>query len=210
MISFKNFAIYLFLSVFKFMLVGLNYLKATSLSQVKEQKKMEIQLQKIEEEWKEAYRKHLEASFLFQVSDKELDTVLKKQFEVRSLRQEVNRDLKLARTNKLKKRSLLYTGGTGILLEVLRGIADKECQLMEKKWKLVESKSQVANESVSVANTNQLVALERFKTAGRRLRIVQIQYELATVELLCETEGATHVRYIIHSYLVDLNKKEIK
>ncbi len=209
MISFKNFSRYLFLSIFEFMLVGLNYLEATSLRQVEEQKKTEIQLQKIEEEWKEAERKHLKATVLFQVADKELETVLKKQFEVRSLRQEANRNLELAQKDKLEKRErfIFYqmygSMNSRMILEAWYITSHKECQLMEKKWKL-------ANESVSVANANQLVALEKFKIADRRLSIAQIQYELVAVKVLCETEGATYMSNIIHSYLVDFDKNEIK
>ncbi len=96
------------------------------------------------------------------------------------------------------------------MVEVLRSIADKECQLMEKKWMLAESKWQEANELVGVANVNQLIALEKRNTAGRRLQIVQIQYELVAVKVLCEIERATRMSNIIHRYLVDFNKRIIK
>ncbi len=72
----------LFLSIYKFMFVGLNYLGATSFGRVEGYKKMEIQLQEIGEEWEEAERKCLGANTLFQVASKKLETMKKEQLEV--------------------------------------------------------------------------------------------------------------------------------
>ncbi len=79
----------------------------------------------------------------------------------------------------------------------------KKCKEVDEKWK-EEEKKQITIEK------NWLITWEKWKKASELLSIAQIQYELVAVELLCETEGATYISNIIHSYLVDLNKNNIK
>ncbi len=81
------------------MFVGLNYLRATSLNQVKEQEKMEIQLQKIEEEWKKSEKKCLEATTSLQLAVKKLETMKKEQLEAEILWQKADRNWTVVQKN---------------------------------------------------------------------------------------------------------------
>ncbi len=187
MISFKNFANYTSMLIFKCILISLSQVNATVLSliekqQVTDHQTIELRFKMAEERQQEAYRTKKEL-------EKEWRTVCKKQ-QIALMKQKISRE----------KWSVVWKEwlATGRKNKEIR----KKSEVENEKWQEEEEKRMMIWRK-------KLITWKNWRIAYKQLFIAQIQYEFIAVEILCETEGATHISNIIHGYLMDFNKKEI-